>query len=78
MRTLANGTRIQGPCCPILSLTIPSEQKQNISNPFESNSFEEIDSKPRELSERQLAGIFFAVFAFVVLLISLFVFLLLN
>ncbi|XP_028401891.1 fibronectin type-III domain-containing protein 3A-like [Dendronephthya gigantea] len=78
VRTLANGTKIQSPCCPILSLTIPSEQKQEISSPSKSNSSKEIDSQPRELSERQLAGIFFVVFAFIVLLISLLVFFLLS
>ncbi len=73
VRTLENGEKIQSLFSPVLSLTIPSEVTQIVSNAQENQVSGENDSQPRELSEKQLAGIFFVVFAFVVLLISLLV-----
>jgi hypothetical protein len=71
VRTLASREKIQSPLSPVLSFTIPSEEMQTVST--ENQVSEKKDTQPKEFSEKELAGIFFVGFAFVVLFISLIV-----
>jgi hypothetical protein len=73
VRTAENGAKIQSPFSPVLSLTIPFEVTQIAPIALGNQASRENHSQLRKLSEKQLAGIFFLGFAFVVFLISLLV-----
>lgn len=71
VRILSDGRRIQSVFTSLISLTVPSEIKESVLDPTMSQKLSDEEPQVRQLSEKQLALMFFFGFATLVLLMSL-------